>query len=140
MNFLADVGIGGSGAGVGASHLAIADGGEEHSHHGDQDGGDDVAASVIADDAKDAHRRDGLNDDDANDDEVPEAEDATESYRRWSELGRAAGHHSLSRVRKGTIRGSIFQPATVNSGFPFMASGERYCAVNSRDSPGSNST
>jgi hypothetical protein len=43
---------------------------------GDQDGGDDMAAGIVADDTVDAHRGDRLDDDDADDDEVPESEDA----------------------------------------------------------------
>ena len=43
IDLLADVGEGGAGARVGARHAAVADGGEQHRHHGDEDGGDDVA-------------------------------------------------------------------------------------------------
>ncbi len=35
FEFLADVGVGGAGAGIGARHFAVADGGEEHGDHGD---------------------------------------------------------------------------------------------------------
>ena len=80
FQFLADVSVGRTGGRIGAGHFAVADRGEEHGDHGDQNGGDHVAASVVADDAVNAHGGDGLNDDDADDDEVEEAEDAAQFY------------------------------------------------------------
>ncbi len=51
-----------------------------------------MAAGVVADDAVDAHGRDGLDDHDADDDEVPEAEDAAE-FR----LGDCSGFGAAAR-------------------------------------------
>ena len=73
MNFPAHVGESRTGAGINTRHVAVADRGEKHGDHGDQDCGHHVAARLVVDDAVDAHRRDRLNDNDADDDEVPEA-------------------------------------------------------------------
>ena len=88
VDLLADVGEGGPGAGIGARHAAVADGGEQHGHHGDQDGGDDVAAAAIAEHAEDGHRRRGLDDDDAVEDQVPE----TERTAKLTLLAGRSGH------------------------------------------------
>src|SRR6202034_2530068 len=72
IQFLANVGVGGAGRRTRAGHFSVADGGEEHGDHGDEDGGDDVAAGVVTDYAVDAHGRNRLDDDDADDDQVPE--------------------------------------------------------------------
>ena len=79
MDFAAHVGVGGAGAGIRARHFAVADGGEKHRDHGDEDGGDHVAACFVADHAVDAHGRDRLDDHDADDDQVPEGEGALEA-------------------------------------------------------------
>ena len=68
MNFLADIGISRTGARIDARHFAVRDGGKKHADHGKQNRGDHVTAGGIVDDAVYAHGRDGLNDDDANDD------------------------------------------------------------------------
>ena len=65
VNFLADIGKRGTGAGVGARHAAIADRGEQHSDHGNQNCSHHVAAAAIAENAKHRHRRDRLNHDNA---------------------------------------------------------------------------
>ena len=79
MNFLAYVRIRRSRAGIGARHLPIADRREQHRHHGDQDGGHHVAASLITDYAVNAHRGDGLNDHDTDDDQVPEPQGSSQA-------------------------------------------------------------
>lgn len=52
-------------------HPPIADGGEDHRRHSEQDRRDDMTTCNIADNAVDPHRRGRLNDDDAIDDQVP---------------------------------------------------------------------
>ena len=79
VHLLADVGVSRTGAGIDPGHAAIADGREEHGDHGDEDGGDDVAMGLVADDAIDAHGRRRLDDDHADDDEVPQAQRAIEA-------------------------------------------------------------
>jgi len=79
VELAADVGVGGAGAGIDARHASVADGGEEHGHHGDEDGGDDVAACNVTDHTVDSHGRCGLDDDDAVDDEVPKLQGAAEA-------------------------------------------------------------
>jgi hypothetical protein len=59
---------------MGAGHASIANGGEQHGDHGDEDGGDDMAVRDLADDAEGRHGGGGLDEDDAVEDEVPEAE------------------------------------------------------------------
>src|SRR6202795_1682879 len=81
MNLLAHVGVGRAGARIGASHFAVANGGEQHGHHGDENRGDHVAASCVTDYAVYAHRRNRLNDHDADDDEVPKEKSAFERDR-----------------------------------------------------------
>ena len=92
MDFFADVGVSGPGAGIDAGHPAIANGGEEHRDHGDEDGGDDVATRGVADDAVNAHGRGGLNDDDAVEDEVVKLERAAEAG--CVRVGRGRGFHA----------------------------------------------
>ena len=99
IQFLADVGVSGTGGRIRTSHFAVADGSEEHGDHGDKDGGDHVTARVVADDAVNAHGRDGLNNDDADDDEVPETEDAPEFYRRLRLEWLAHSPTDLTRLR-----------------------------------------
>src|SRR6202046_2053917 len=82
MNFLADVSVGRAGARIRARHFAVADGGEQHSYHVDQNRGDNVPASSVADNAINAHRGDRLNDYDADDDEVPKVQSAFECEGR----------------------------------------------------------
>ena len=72
----ADVGVRGAGGGVARRHASVAERGEHHGDHGDEDGEHDMSAGVDEDDAEDADRRDGLDEDDAVDDEVPHGEDA----------------------------------------------------------------
>ena len=74
VQFLANIGVGGAGAGVNTGHAPIAEGGKEHSHHGDEDGGDHVAAGNIADHAVNAHGRRRLDDDNAIHHQMPQLE------------------------------------------------------------------
>ncbi len=76
MNLLADVSVGGAGARIGARHFSVTNGGEQHGHHGDENGGDDVSAGSIAYHAVDAHGRNRLDDNDANDNQVPKEKSA----------------------------------------------------------------
>ncbi len=88
MDLLADVGERGPGAGVRARHAAIADRRQQHGHHGDEDGGDDVALAAFVQHAEDGHRRHRLDDDDAVEDQVPQRQRALEALGR----GVAGGH------------------------------------------------
>ena len=74
MDLAPDVGVGGPGAGIGPRHAAIADGREQHGAHGDQDGGDDVPARLLAHHAEQRHGRGGLDQDDAVEDQVPQTQ------------------------------------------------------------------
>ena len=74
VQFLANIRVGGTRAGIDARHAPIAEGGEQHGHHGDEDGGDHVAACNIADHAVNAHGRRRLNDDDAVHHQMPQLE------------------------------------------------------------------
>ena len=65
IDLLADVGERRTGAGVGSRHAPIADGREQHGHHGNQDGGHDMSVPTVAEHAEHRHGRDGLDDDDA---------------------------------------------------------------------------
>jgi hypothetical protein len=71
MDLLADVGVRRAGTWIDACHSTVTDSSKQHGHHGDQDGRDDVALSLIADNAIDAHRRRRLNNHHADDDQVP---------------------------------------------------------------------
>jgi hypothetical protein len=81
MDLLADVGEGRSGARIDARHSPVADGGEQHRHHRDQDGGGDVAVTALRQHAVARHRRHRLDDDDAVKDEIAEGERALEARR-----------------------------------------------------------
>ena len=63
VDFLSHVREGGTGAGVGPRHAAVADPRQKHSHHGDENGGDHMAMPAIAERAEGRHRSDGLNHD-----------------------------------------------------------------------------
>ena len=82
MDFLSDIGVGGSGTGIDARHAAIADGGEQHRHHGDQNRGHDVAVRGVADHAIDAHGRGRLDDDHADENEIPQGQRAAKMRLR----------------------------------------------------------
>src|SRR3984885_468765 len=94
IEFLANIGVGRAGRRIRASHFSVADGGKEHGDHGNEDGGDDVAAGVVANYAVDAHGCDRLDDDDADNDQVPEGKDAAEFYCGLRGLGGLVGHGS----------------------------------------------
>src|SRR5205085_12323176 len=79
MKLAADVSKSRAGARVSARHASVADGGEKHGHHGDEDGGDYVAARLGAHHTEAGHGRGGLHDDDAVEKQVPQAEGAVES-------------------------------------------------------------
>ena len=88
MDLATDIGVGGARAGISAGHTAIADGGEEHGDHGDEDGGDHVAMGDLADDPEGRHRSGRLNEDDAVEDQVPETR---ARLRRGAEGGEGLG-------------------------------------------------
>ena len=73
----------------------------------DEDGGDDVPVGLVADDAVDAHGSGGLDDDQADEDEVPEAEGAMKANRGGG-LGRGygstAGLLAVGQQRSSGIR------------------------------------
>jgi len=79
IDFLADVGEGRAGTGIGARHAAIADGGEQHCHHGDQDRRNDVPVSAVAEHTKHRHRRDRLNHDHSIQNQVPKGKRAPQA-------------------------------------------------------------
>src|SRR6185437_8723156 len=76
VELLGDIRKGRAGARINARHAAVADGREEHRNHCNGDGRDNVPVGKIADDTVDAHRRRGLDDDDAVDDQVPQLQGA----------------------------------------------------------------
>ena len=74
VNLLAYVGECRSGARVDPRHTSVAEGGKQHTHHRDQDGCYHVTMPAVAEHAVDRHGSDGLNDDDAVEDQVPQSE------------------------------------------------------------------
>ncbi len=82
MNFLRDVGERRTRAGIRARHAAVADAGEEHRHHRDENRGNDVPASTLAENAENRHRRDRLDDDHAVQNQIPKRECAPETGSR----------------------------------------------------------
>ena len=95
IDFLANVSEGRAGARISARHAAIADGGEQHRHHGDQDGGNDMPASAIAEHPEHRHRGDRLNHDNAVQNQIPERERAPQARNA---SGRVGGRtHSVSK-------------------------------------------
>ncbi len=85
IDFLPDVSERRAGAGIGARHASVAEGGEQHGNHGDQQRGDDVAASAIAQHSEDGHRGDRLNYNDSVKNQIAKRECAPQT---WG----AAGH------------------------------------------------
>jgi hypothetical protein len=65
MNLLRDVAERRAGAGIGASHAAIADASEQHCHHRDENGRDDVPAAALAQHSENRHRSHRRNSDNA---------------------------------------------------------------------------
>jgi len=82
--------------GVNARHAPIADGGEEHRDHRQQNDCDDVTAGFLVEDAEDGHRRGGLDEDDAVEDQIPKAQCALQSDRFGVSSG--CGRHRFSNV------------------------------------------
>jgi hypothetical protein len=78
MNGIADIGLGGPGAGIDAGHSSIADRGEKHGDHRDQYGSDDMTARFLTDNAENWHGRRRLNHDDPVKDQVAERENSPE--------------------------------------------------------------
>ena len=74
MDFLADVKESRAAVRIDARHAAVADRGEEHRDHGEQNDRDDVSARFCVEDAEDRHRCSGLNEDDSVEDQIPEAQ------------------------------------------------------------------
>src|ERR1700733_10862538 len=66
---------------VDTCHAAVAYGREQHCYHREQDGGDDVPARFVVDDSKAGHGGRGLDEDDAVEDEVAEAQATPEACR-----------------------------------------------------------
>jgi hypothetical protein len=65
VDLLSNVSEGGPCAGIRSGHASIADRGEQHRDHGNENRGDYVAAPAVAEHAKHRHRRDRLDDDNA---------------------------------------------------------------------------
>ena len=86
VDFLADVGESRPSAGIGARHAAIADGGKQHRYHGDQNRGDHVPTSAVAEHAEHGHGRDRLDHDYAVQDQVPEGERPSQARSSEGEL------------------------------------------------------
>ena len=92
IDLLPHVGERGAGAGIGTRHAAIAEGGEQHGNHGNQDRGDHVPVAPIAERSKHRHRRGRLDDDDAVEDQVPQGEGAAKMRRGFYADTVSAGH------------------------------------------------
>src|SRR5438309_1501522 len=63
-------------------HAPVADSGNQHGEHGDQNDGGKVPIGKFLSHSIKRHRRDGLNEDDAIEDEVPKSENALEPVDR----------------------------------------------------------
>src|SRR5579864_8736560 len=74
MDLLADVSESGARAGIGSCHAAVADRGEKHCDHGDENCCDHVAVRRFTHHAKGWHGCSRLDDDDPVEDEVPKAQ------------------------------------------------------------------
>ena len=79
MNFLRNVGKRRARAGIRARHASVADAGEEHGDHGNQDRGDDMSVAAFGEHAEYGHRRDRLNHDHAVQNQIPERERAAQA-------------------------------------------------------------
>ena len=81
-------------------HAPVADSGNQHGEHGDQNDGGKVPIGKFLSHSIKRHRRDGLNQDDAIEDEVPKSENALEPVGRSNG---SRGFHSrvLDYVRMG---------------------------------------
>ncbi len=82
---------------VGSRHAAVGNAGEEHSHHGDQDGGHHVPVPALAEHAENRHGRDRLNDDHAVENQIPQRQ-------RPPQARRSVGHY-----RSITAQGRSFR-------------------------------
>ena len=98
MNFSRDVRERRTRARIRACHTPVADPGEQHRDHRDQNRRDHMSAPAIAEDTEDRHWRDGLNDDHAVKDQVPQRERAPQARS-------AAGCRDWSFVAQITPRG-----------------------------------
>ena len=81
VDFLRHIRERGTGAGIGPSHAAVADSRKKHSHHGDEDGGDHMAVTAIAECPEGGHWRHRLNHDDAVQYQVPERQRPPQAWR-----------------------------------------------------------
>jgi len=79
MDFPADIKEGRAPVGIDAGHAAIADGGEHHGHHGQQNHRDHVPPRNIVEHAEHRHGRRGLDENDAVEHQVPEAQAALQA-------------------------------------------------------------
>ncbi len=79
VDLLADVSERRARAGIGTGHAAIADGGKQHGHHRNENRGDHMAMTAIAEHAEYGHGRNRLNDDDAIENQVPKSKRAPQA-------------------------------------------------------------
>ena len=98
------VGVGRSGAGIGPRHAPVADGREQHGAHGDQDGGDDVPARLLADHAEQRHGRRGLDQNDAVKYQVPQPQSPPQVGLAARNI-RACTRHSVGGTGRDTMYG-----------------------------------
>ena len=82
VQFPADVGVGGTRAGIGLGHSPVADRREQHGDHADQDGRDDMPLGLLADDAVEGHGGGRLDQDDSVEDQLLQAQDPVQA-RFW---------------------------------------------------------
>ena len=122
---------------IDARHASVADGGEEHGHHCQQDHRDYVPARFLVENAEHRHRRRRLDQDDPVEDQVPESQGALQSDG-FGLRGRGGRHSVPQRAATSAVGvseiGATFQPSTWTTGVVFSPSGR--CAVSVVDSPG----
>ena len=106
VELAADVGERRAGARIHARHPSVAHRREEHRAQADQDRRDDMAPRFEADDSEDAHRSDGLNEDDAVEHEVPQRQRAPQARSIRNDMG-------IVRVHRA---GALFQASAVTRG------------------------
>ncbi len=92
MDLAPDIGVRRARAGIDARHASVADGGEHHRDHADEDAGDHLSLAGVGEDAVAGHRRGGLDDDDAVHHQVPQAEGAFQTGRGGGVPGGCARH------------------------------------------------
>src|SRR5260370_18502937 len=79
VDFLGHIRERGTGAGIRPRHAPVADPRKQHSYHGDENGGDYMAMTAIAERAEGRHRGDRVNHDDAVQNPVPQSQNTPQS-------------------------------------------------------------